>query len=384
MTPGRAAVRVNGMTERLQHLLQIPWIAHLVRTFERFGQRLGSQFAAAITYFSVLSLVPVLMVAFALLGLTLTVFIPDVLDQVSAWIKAAVAGQGKLGEQLAEVVNQALNGWRAILGVGLVVALWSGANWVNNIRQAVHAQMRPEFDMTEKKTNIVVQTLVNIGILLGLFVLVVIMMALSTAATGAREAIISWLHLKGTVWAGLLAWAPLLGMLLAGYALFAFMFAVFTERGFPKRLIAKGSAIGAVGMTALLWAAGFVVGIFSNNAAAAVFGSVIILMLYFNLFATLILIVAAWIATDDSQLVAKPEIVLADPAARTPSNYASKELAALMRAQQERERLDRVPRETAVTAARISGGVGAAVGAALAGLVATVAAILSGLLERRR
>ncbi|QIK73453.1 hypothetical protein G7070_15780 [Propioniciclava coleopterorum] len=371
------------MVERLQRLLQIPWIAHLVRTFERFGQRLGSQFAAAITYFSVLSLVPILMVAFAILGLTLTVFIPDVLDQVSAWIKDAVAGQGELGEQLAEVVNQALQGWRAILGVGLVVALWSGANWVNNIRQAVHAQMRPVFDMTEQKTNIVVQTLINIGILLGLFLLVGVMMALSTVATGARDAVVAWLKLEGTIWAGLLAWAPLLGMLLAGYVLFVFMFAVFTERGFPKRLIAKGAVIGAVGTTILLWAAGFVVGIFSNNAAAAVFGSVIIVMLYFNLFATLTLIVAAWIATDTSQLVAEPEIVLTDDAARTPSNYASKELVAILRAGEERARQDRVPREAAVTAARVSGGVGAAVGAAVVGVMATIAAVVSGLLARR-
>lgn len=39
----------------------------------RFTARLGNQFAAAMSYFSVLSLVPILMFGFSMLGLTLTV-----------------------------------------------------------------------------------------------------------------------------------------------------------------------------------------------------------------------------------------------------------------------------------------------------------------------
>lgn len=372
------------MIERLQSILQIPWIAHLVRTFERFGQRLGGQFAAAITYFSVLSVVPVLMVAFAVLGLTLTVIMPDALDQLSQWIRQAIPGQNDLADALINQVRGSLENWRSTLGVGLLVALWSGANWVNNIRQAVRAQMRPKFDMTVQSANMVVQTLQNIGILLGLFVLVGIMMGLSTITTSARDLIIDGLNLEGTIWVGLLAWAPLLGMLVAGYVLFLFLFAVFTERGFSKRLIARGSLIGALGTTVLLWGAGLLVGVFSGNAANVVFGSVIIVMLYFNLFATLILIVSAWMATDASQLEEQTEIVLADQAAHTPSNYASKELVAILRAREERELHERVPRQTAVTAARISGGVGAAIGAGTAALIATAAAVLSGWMERRR
>ena len=52
------------MKEWLARFKEKPWIAHLFRAITRFISRLGSQFGAAITYFSVLALVPLLMLAF--------------------------------------------------------------------------------------------------------------------------------------------------------------------------------------------------------------------------------------------------------------------------------------------------------------------------------
>jgi len=49
----------------------IPAVAHFMRALERFNDRLGSQFGAAITYFSFLSLIPILMVSFAAVGFVL-------------------------------------------------------------------------------------------------------------------------------------------------------------------------------------------------------------------------------------------------------------------------------------------------------------------------
>lgn len=49
----------------------IPAVAHFIRAGERFTERLGSQFGAAITYFSFLSLIPILMVSFAAAGFVL-------------------------------------------------------------------------------------------------------------------------------------------------------------------------------------------------------------------------------------------------------------------------------------------------------------------------
>ena len=45
----------------LKRVMTWAWVAHLLRAVDRFSSRLGNQFAAAITYFSVLAIVPVLL-----------------------------------------------------------------------------------------------------------------------------------------------------------------------------------------------------------------------------------------------------------------------------------------------------------------------------------
>ena len=47
------------------------WIDHLVRAATQYAERHGDQYAAAITYFSVVSLVPMVMIAFAVAGYVL-------------------------------------------------------------------------------------------------------------------------------------------------------------------------------------------------------------------------------------------------------------------------------------------------------------------------
>lgn len=56
----QALKTVTGTAAKVQ---RNPVIAHLLRAAERFNDRLGNQFGAAITYFSFLSMIPILMVS---------------------------------------------------------------------------------------------------------------------------------------------------------------------------------------------------------------------------------------------------------------------------------------------------------------------------------
>ena len=47
------------------------WVDHLVRSGARYAERHGNDYGAAVTYFSMLWLVPVTMVAFAAAGFAL-------------------------------------------------------------------------------------------------------------------------------------------------------------------------------------------------------------------------------------------------------------------------------------------------------------------------
>lgn len=370
------------MGDLIARTLERPVVKHWLGAIDRFFVRLGAQFAAAITYFSVLSIIPTLMVAFAALGLTVTTFFPDALGRVKEWITTTISGPG-LGDSLTAVVEQAFTSWQAVGVTGLLIAAWVGAGWVGNLRAAVRAMMRPSFDVTLPPLNPVLETLRNLGLLFLTFLLIAVSMSMTTVATTARDVVGDLTGLDATpLGAWLLSLVPVLGSTLAGFLLFAYLLTVFPERRVPPLLLLKGATLGAVGMTVLQLFAGLIVRLFAGNAAAAVFGSVIVVMLYLNLFATLILLVACWVALDPSYT--PPSLTLGDHVGAHPTHYATKKVAAELAAASARAEREHVPSEVAARAARASLGVAALGGAAAVGVVATLVVGVSTLLGRRR
>ena len=128
------------MPQWLEKLKEKPAIAHLWRMQERFTARLGNQFAGAITYFSVLSIVPVLMFGFSVLGMVLTVLRPDLLDTVRDLISGEFK-EAPLGTQVIGIMENALRNWASLGIVAIAVFAWSGANWVANLKSAIRAQL---------------------------------------------------------------------------------------------------------------------------------------------------------------------------------------------------------------------------------------------------
>ena len=155
--------------ESIERLQQRPWIAHIIRTVERYISRLGSQFAAATTYFSVLAIVPIMMVAFSITGFVLTVVQPGLLDNVANAVADALGGADAATRQkILDLVNNALSQFWTIGIIGLVAALYTGAKWMGHLKNAVRTQWRPGFDLRPQKINIVLNTLGNLVLLTGL------------------------------------------------------------------------------------------------------------------------------------------------------------------------------------------------------------------------
>ena len=101
----------------------------------------------------------------------------------------------------------------------------------------------------------------------------------------------------GPGWSLLLRVIGLAVSFAAGTGLFWLLFAWFTPEPIPGGHLWFGAAVGSAGLLVLQLAAGLIVRAFSRNATAAAFGGLIVLMLFLNLFATLILFIAAWLAT---------------------------------------------------------------------------------------
>lgn len=283
----------------LERLKDKPWIAHLLRAAERFGGRMGSQFGAAITYFSVLALVPLIMVASAVVGFVLVEVRPQSLDAVMTYLSRSLGG-GSSTKQVLAVVDKFLHNYASIGIIGLVSALYSGAGWMGNLRSAVQAQWRSDFDREQRKENVVAKTVLNLLRLLGLIVAVAVTFALAAVSTTLSGTIVSALHLDTLTWLSpVLKLVPIVVSLGAGWLLFMYLYTVLPDERVPWRETRRGALLGSVGLVVLQYATTFLVARFASNAAAALFGPVITLMLFLNLFARLILFVAAWIATTD-------------------------------------------------------------------------------------
>lgn len=297
------------MGDWLARMKKKPWVAHLLRALVRFGNRLGAQFAAAITYFSVLALVPILLFAFAVAGFLLTVLFPEMINTVVDQVAGALGSLDDATKQkIVDVVANALSNWKGVGLVALLSAIYSGAGWMGNLKNAVRAQWREDFDLQETQGNIVKKILVNLATLLGLLVMIAITFGLASISTALSGTILDLLGLSDIGWLGpVFTFVPIVFSVGAGWVLFMYLYTVLPEDREPWPVVRRGALMGAVGLGVLQYATGFLFRAFAHNAAAAIFGPVIVLMLFFNVFAKLILFVAAWIATAHHDAVPEPE-----------------------------------------------------------------------------
>lgn len=301
----------SGVKETISKFMRRPWVAHILAALERFGKRLGPQFAGAITYFSVLSMIPVLLFGLAVLGFVVTVFRPDLLVDVQNFLNeqlratADVAGEGKDNQKFVEsittFVTDAFKGWRSAFGISILAAAYSGSNWVKNLKHAVRAMWKDSFAEAAKKGSFVGELLTNLVIFFGLLLSIAVAVGVTAAGQAFPQEIISWLGAENIPGISLLVWlAGVAVSLVASWLLFAFLFTVLPGERTKKGTFIRGTLAGAILLTVLQQVAGVVVGLLSGNASAGVFGPIIILMIVFNLLATIILMISAWVGTADT------------------------------------------------------------------------------------
>jgi membrane protein len=311
---------------------QRPFVAHLLRAVERFNVRGGVQLAAAIAYFSVLCSVPILMLAFSALGLTLTVLRPEALGQIEAWLHSELPADTDLSKNLYGVIANALTNWASIGLSGLAITIWVGSGWVGNLKRAVRLLMREDVDNPGKQLPMPLDILVNFAGLVGLLVGVAATFAASSLSTVLAEEFGQWLGFaRLPAWSWVLRLLGILISLAAGVGLFRLLFAWFSPHPVPSHLAWVGSGIGSAGLVLLQALSGYVIGAFSRNLGTAVFAWTIVLMLFLNLFATLLLYIAAWLATSEAPLPAPepvPEVETEEPVEALPGElYVSSEVA---------------------------------------------------------
>ncbi|MEU2335475.1 YihY/virulence factor BrkB family protein [Streptomyces sp. NPDC006654] len=112
------------------------WWAALRRTPVAVWNDDITDWAAALTYYAVLALFPVLLVVLSIVGLSMPTARPDVIDRMSEAVP--LESRALLHSTLEEMAQQSSAEWTLVF-VGGAGALWSGSSYLSVFRRALHA-----------------------------------------------------------------------------------------------------------------------------------------------------------------------------------------------------------------------------------------------------
>lgn len=275
-------------------------IKHIIAAVGRYNERLGSQFAGALTYFSFLSLVPILMVAFSIGGIVLGSN-PDLLAKVEQQITDVLPPDSDFTQSIVGLIDGVVANPLGVGIVGLVLALYSGIGWMANLRKALQALLKKNFDDQSEVEGFLPALLKDLGALAGLGVAIVVSVGVSGIATQGRDLIQDLFGLGDAGWLAPVTTATtILIAMVADVVIFFWVYTVIPRRTLrvARKYRLRGAIIAAVGfelMKFLLITA--FPGLAGGSPTAAIFGPVIVLLFFFNLVAQLVLFTAAWIAT---------------------------------------------------------------------------------------
>jgi membrane protein len=267
------------------------WIDHLARAAARYTERHGDHYAAAITFFSVLSLVPLLMVGFAVAGYVLF-FNPDLLVGLQDAITANLPGA--IADTLTPAIDEAIAQRNTVLSFGLLGALYSGIGWMSNLREALSEQWAQPPDVPALPKRLLLDLLALAGLGLAL----IVSFAVTAVAGGFAQAVLEFLGLADQTWAHVLlqVLSVLLG-LVANWLIFLWVIARLPRRHATLRSAARAALGGAVGFEALKRIMTFYLTSVADSPSGAAFGGIIGLFVFAFFVSRFILFVTAWAAT---------------------------------------------------------------------------------------
>jgi membrane protein len=286
------------------------WLDHLARAGASFTKNHGDHYAAAITYFSILAIVPLLMVAFAVAAFVLRADQP-LLDHVQQQITTS-APEG-MGDTLKRVVGQAIASGGTVGIIGLLGALYSGLGWMTNLREALSEQWGQRDDTPPLLRRLLVDLLALIGLGLAL------VLSLGVASAGGLVT-----PILGLVGLADIAWlAPVIRLivvvigLLANSVVLLWVIAKLPREPVTWRSAAKAALIGAVGLEVIKQVMVVYIAKITDSPAGAAFGPIIGLLIFVFTVSRFILFLAAWAATARENMIEEPPAAPAPAVIRT-------------------------------------------------------------------
>jgi membrane protein len=283
---------MTGLKQRLEDVrAHQPVVDHALRTQEHYGAVQAGQQAGAVTYFGFLSFFPILALAVFVVGWVSRVY-PDAQDTLTDAINQVVPGLVGSGEgQISLDDVQRFSGLAGV--VGLLGVLYAGLGWLDATRTSLQAvfevppRERPGF---VKAKLVDLLALCTIGLVLFLSVIA------AGAVTGFSGDVLDWLGLGGG-WTWLLeVITRLVGWLIDG-VLFFVLFRLVGQPQVPDRQLWIGAFIGGFVFEILKAISFLLLRSVQGSPAFQAFGVALILLVWINYFAKVVLYAAAWAQT---------------------------------------------------------------------------------------
>ncbi|MET3806179.1 membrane protein [Nakamurella sp. UYEF19] len=291
-----------------------PLVRHAVKAVDRFSARLGWQFAAALTYFSFLAVVPIVMVSFSVAGFVLASK-PALITSLQHSITSLLPGS--LAADVSTLLTEAVDARLTVGVIGLVFAIYSGISWMGNLRSAIQAMWRPDFDTEQEiaAESLGRYYLKSAGYMVALTAGIAVSLGLTTIGTSAQNLVLRWLGLDKITWlTPVFTVVPILLAVAADMLIFLGIFRILPPKAYPapRKALLRGAAVTAIAFEVLKVALTFLLPTLLRSATAKIFGPIIGLLIFFNLVANVVLFVAAWIATSRGSRAGDSPVPLAN------------------------------------------------------------------------
>ena len=268
---------VGARFERLR--VRFPRLDHAVRAQQRYDSANGDFSAAAVTYYSIFALFPLLMVGFAVVGFMLASR-PAVLAEIDNKVKATISGD--FAQQLLSLIDAAIASRTSVGLIGLGTALWAGLTWMSHLRSAL-SQMWDPAAVTSR--DFVATKVSDLSALVSTFLAILATFGLTWLASGPLRV------------AGAIRGASLVMSILVAWLLFTWMIARLPREPVSMRRAAEAGLLAAVAFEAFKQLGSVYLRVVMHGPAGTTFGPVFGLMVFAYITARLMLFSTAWAAT---------------------------------------------------------------------------------------
>ncbi|TDQ01357.1 YihY/virulence factor BrkB family protein [Labedaea rhizosphaerae] len=266
------------------------WLDNLSSTLGRYIEYNGDHYAAAITYYSLLSLVPLIMISASVVGFVVAgdaALVGEVRRVVVQALPRSLAGQ------VDDLVGSIIENRQQFGVLGLVVAVYSGWSWISNVRDALTAmwgQDKPDVSILR----MVVTDVLN---LIGLGAALVFSFVLTALGSGVNDWGLNLLNLEDTFVARtVLAVSTVVLALFTDWLVLLWVIARLPRRPVGFRYAVRGAVYAALGFEVLKQLGNLYLRLLSYSPTVIAFGALIGLLVFIYLAARMLLLTTVWTA----------------------------------------------------------------------------------------